>query len=309
MRIILLCLCLLSVFAPGYAQQPPKEPTAPPPRTLPEPPPQPVPNPKAEVKVIPPELLYDTSDGHTSVKVFYWYTQTHPAMFTGKGADSNVDSTTTFPGTTKPTPGVEISFPAGKNNTIRLSYFRTQGSGDTVAGTPPAGKGTVIWGSNFNPGDLLANSFTLQSAKISLDYLSWPFPLNNRRFRVKTLWEVQYINIRSGVSAPFAPTTDTAGNAIQTSGTGSNWFIWPSLGMGVEIMASKHFRFEAKGSGFAIPHHSTIWDTEGFFAYRTGQFEIDFGGKAFHFKTSPKQPEYLRATMPGAYVGIRWYPK
>ena len=79
--------------------------------------------------------------------------------------------------------------------------------------------------------------------------------------------------------------------------------------MGIELMATKHFRFELKGSGFGIPHRAALWDADGFFAYKTGQFEIDFGGKAFHFKTSPKRPEYLRATMPGAYVGIRWYPK
>src|SRR5437868_1359003 len=115
----------------------------------------------------------------------------------------------------------------------------------------------------FNPGDQLSNSFTLQNAKISLDYLSWPFPLNNRRFRFKTLWEVQYTTIRTSVDAPFAPFEDSSGNAIQTSGTGSKWFIWPSLGAGVEIMATKHFRFEAKGSGFGIPHHAAIWDEIG----------------------------------------------
>jgi hypothetical protein len=259
--------------------------------------------------VIPAEQLYDTSDGHTSFKLFYWYAQTDPSMFTGKGADSNVDSTVSLKGKTKATPGAELSFPAGKNNSIRVSYFRTQGSGNTTAVTPPSTRGDVIWGGNFNPGDYLSTSYTLQNVKISLDYLSWPFPLENRRFRVKTLWEVQYTNIKSAVSAPFAPTTDTSGNDIQTSGSGSNWFIAPSLGMGVEIMASKHFRFEAKGSGFAIPHHWTIWDTEAFFAYKSGQWEIDFGGKAFHFKTSVQKEEYLRGTMPGAYVGIRWYPK
>jgi hypothetical protein len=126
---------------------------------------------------------------------------------------------------------------------------------------------------------------------------------------VKTLWEVQYTSIKSSVSAPFAPIEDSSGNALQTSGSGSNWYIWPSLGMGVEMMASKHFRFELKGSGFALPHRATIWDTDGFLAYKSGQFEIDVGGKAFHFKTSPRRQEYLRATMPGAYIGIRWYPK
>jgi hypothetical protein len=306
----LLCLCLLCSLAPGFFAQQPAPKGPPPPRSTPaEPPPMTESNPKAKVKDIPPELLYDTSDGKTSVRLIYWHTRAQPDMFTGKEAPSNVDSTTTFPSKYKPAPGAELSLPAGKNHTIRLSYFRTQGSGNTVAGTPPTGKGIVIWGATFNPGDKLSNTFTMQNAKISLDYLSWPFPLNNRRFRVKTLWEAQYISIRSGVSAPLAPVQDSAGNALQTSGTGSNWFIFPSLGMGVEIMASKHFRFEAKGSGFGIPHRSNLWDADAFFAYKSGQFEIDFGGKAFHFRTSAKREEYLRATMPGAYIGIRWYPK
>jgi hypothetical protein len=306
----LLCLGLFSVlWIPiGNAQssQQQKEPTAPPPRTLPEPPPV---TPTPAPKIIAPELLYDTSDGFTSVKLFYWYAQTDPSMFTGKGAPSNVDSTVSFQGKTKATPGVELSFPAGKNNSIRVSYFRTQGTGNTTAVTPPTTRGNSVWSADFNPGDYLATSYTLQNVKISLDYLSWPFPLENRRFRFKTLWEVQYTTIRSGVSAPFAPETDSSGNAIQTSGSGSNWFIWPSLGVGVEIMASKHFRFEAKGSGFGIPHHAAIWDADAFFAYKSGQWEIDFGGKAFYFKTSPQKEEYVYGTMPGAYVGIRWYPK
>jgi hypothetical protein len=120
---------------------------------------------------------------------------------------------------------------------------------------------------------------------------------------------VQYVNIRSGIAAPYSPTEDSSGNAIQTSGNGSNWFISPSLGMGVEIMASKHVRFEAKGSGFVIPHHFTVWDAEAFLAYKSGQFEIDIGGRAYHFKTSVQRPEYLIATIPGVYVGIRWFPK
>jgi hypothetical protein len=64
-----------------------------------------------------------------------------------------------------------------------------------------------------------------------------------------------------------------------------------------------------KGSGFAFPHRAALWDTEGFLAYRSGSFELDIGAKAFHFKTSPARPEYVFATIPGAYVGIRWYPK
>jgi hypothetical protein len=189
-----------------------------------------------------------------------------------------------------------------------MSYFRTQGGGNTVAGPPAYNKGFLVWGANFSQGDLIATSYTLQNVKISLDYLSWPFPVNNARFRLKTLWEVQYTTIRSSADAVYAPQVDSSGNAIQTSGTGSDWFIWPTFGLGMEYMISRHFRFEAKGSGFAIPHHATIWDTEAFFAYRFGSWELDFGGKAFHFKTSPKHPQYMFSTMPGAFVGVRWYP-
>ena len=107
MRSLLLCFCLLSALVSGNAQKPPPQ-APPPPRSTPaEPPAQGIPNPKATVKNIPPEQLYETSDGHTSVKLFYWSTHTHPAMFTGKGADFNVDSTTNFPTKTKPAPGVE----------------------------------------------------------------------------------------------------------------------------------------------------------------------------------------------------------
>ena len=309
MRTFFFCLCLLAWPAaqPGEAQQPRTPPPEERPRTTPAEPP-PLTSEPAPPKIIPREELYDSSDGRTSFRLIYWYNPTKPKMFTGKGADSNVNSTLNFEGKSKPSPGGELSFPAGKFNTLRVSYFRTQGSGDTIAPAPPTGKGNVIWGANFSGGDQVTTSFTLQNAKISLDYTSWPFPVNNARFRIKTLWEVQYTTIRSGVEAPFAPTQDPSGNAIQTAGTGSTWFVWPTFGLGVEAMLSKHLRFEAKGSGFGFPHRSNLWDTEGFFAYKSGQWELDFGGKAFHFKTSPKRPEYLEATMPGVYVGIRWYP-
>lgn len=306
MRTLYLCLCLFGLLALRSEAQQPKAPPPERPRTTPaEPPPL---TPQTAPKPAATEEQYETSDGRTSVRLFYWYNPTNPRMFTGKGSPTNVDSTLKFEGDSKPSPGAELSFPAGRFNTIRVSYFRTQGAGNTRAVTPPFGKGELIWGANLNPGDLVSASYTLQNAKASLDYTSWPFPVNNGRFRIKTLWEVQYTTIRSGVIAPFAPTTDASGNGIQTAGTGSKWFIWPSLGMGIEWMLAKHFRFELKGSGFGIPHRAALWDAEAFFAYKSGSWELDFGGKAFHFKTSPKAEEYFRATLPGAYIGIRWFP-
>ncbi len=256
------------------------------------------------------ETQADTSDGQFSFRALYWINPTKPVLATGHTATINTVANLNF-GTgekTKGSPSVELSFPAGKLNTITISAFRTQGSGNQTAPNIPPYDTYLIWSSIFNPGDPVVTAFTIENVKLSLNYLSWPFPLQHAKFRVKTLWEVQYTTVKSSINAPLSPTQDASGNPIQTAGSGSNWFIWPSLGMGIEYVATKHFRFEAKGSGFALPHYSTLWDTEAFFAYRSGSFEIDFGGKAFHFKTSPRRDEYMRATMPGAYIGIRWYP-
>ena len=309
---IFLSLVLLSIGCAwqAWAQTAPPAPAqttpaAPAQTQTPQSAPQPAPAPKTPAKS---ESGYDTSDGQFSFRALYWYNPTKPVMATGHTAVLNTVANLNFGDKSKATPYVELSFPAGKLNSIRISAFRTQGSGNSTAPQIPPYDTYLIWGSTFSPGDPLVTNYTIENVKLSLDYLSWPFPLKNARFRVKTLWEVQYTNVKSSINAPFSPTQDASGNAIQTAGSGSNWFIWPSLGMGIEYMASKHFRFEAKGSGFALPHLPTLWDTEAFFAYRSGSFEVDFGGKAFHFKTSPRRDEYMRATMPGAYIGIRWYP-
>ena len=308
-RVFLFIACLLAAEArraQAQATPPAPQPGQPSPQT---PAPSPGAAPTTTTKPAAVESPYDTGDGQFAVKLLYWYNPANLQMKTGQDAGLNVVSAVTFEGKNKPTPGAEISLPAGKLNSIRISYFRMQKGGNTRAPNIPASDQLVIWSAGFNPGDYLATSYTLQNAKISLDYLSWPFPVKDSRFRFKTLWEVQYTTIKSSVDAPFAPTTDASGNALTTSGSGSRWFIWPSLGAGIEYAVSKHFRFEAKGSGFALPHRSQLWDAEAFFAYRAGAIEIDFGGKAFHFRTSPKRAEYFEATLPGAYIGIRWYPK
>lgn len=292
---VFLCLCVLGT---GFAQQP-----APP---LPQPgPPAQTQPPAAGTKTAPAaEQQPDTSDGQASISLFDWLTPSHPYMQTGRSAATGVVANLTYPSqAAKQSPGLILSFPVGKNNTLRMSYFRTQGHGNT---SPT--ETLNIFGGTFNPGDYLSVGYTLQNAKISLDYLSWPFPIKGN-LRVKTLWEVQYTTIKTTLDAPLAPTTDSSGNAVQTTGTGSNWFIYPSLGMGLEYFISKHFRWEASGSGFAFPHRSAIWDAETLLAYRSGQFEIIFGAKGFHFKTSPKRDEFVHDTLAGGFVGVRYYPK
>lgn len=254
-----------------------------------------------------------SSDGQASLALYYWLTPNRPVMRTGAAAAEGITSNLTFPRENVYAPGAVLSLPAGGDHTLRVSYFRTRGQGNTTAGENGA-----VFGVGIASGDYLNLGYTLENAKISLDYLSWPFPVrSSQRFRVKTFWELQYTAITTRLDVPFKittdengnPLTDDDGNVIFKDGQGKNWFVYPSLGMGIEHLVTRNFRWEAKASGFGLPGRSTIWDADAGFAYRSGNFEVMVGAKAFHFKTSPKQELFLRSTLAGGYVGFRWYPQ
>jgi len=310
-RIVFVCLLLCVLLgrqSPGQ-QTPQTAPpqTAPPQTAAPQTPPQATQQPPAPApappKPSPAEEAY-TGDGF-SVTLMYWMSMGHPTLITGHG-DTNTDpSDLDTLGKSKASPNAIVSFPIGKDATLRVSYFRMQGDGNSTA--PQA---LTIFGTDYLLGDYLATSYTMQNAKVSLDYLSWPFPVKNAKFRLKTLWEVQYTLITSTVGAPLRfGETDAAGNPIQTTGYGSHSIVYPSFGLGIDYLVSKNFRFEARASGFAFPHRSTIWDTEASLNYRFGHLELQAGGKVFHLKTSPEASEYFRATFSGVFAGLRWYSK
>lgn len=246
-----------------------------------------------------------TGDGVPSIGLFYWLSPAKPKMRTGadipQGARADLDfARKEF----QSTPGVVLSLPGGGQHTIRMSYFRTRGQGNTFAAND-----TTIFGTGFAPGDYLNTNYTLQNGKLSFEYLSWPFPVNFSGLRVKTFWEVQYTGIKYAIDAPLRATQDEDGNYINNFAEGSHWFLYPAFGVGVEKMISRGFRVEAKASGFALPDRPRLVDAEAFAAYRAGQYEIQFGAKAFHFRTSPREEQFVTGTLSGAYVGMRWYPK
>lgn len=299
-RNIILCLCLW--FLSGlltYAQEP-----AQPPQPAQTAPAQPV----VKQQPAPPKPsaaeTYETSDGAVSLGLFYWLNPAAAGIRTGKTATATAPSVFNFPKNDNGAPGVVLSFPAGRYHTVRLSYFRTQAQGNKTIDND-----INLFGADYLKGQLVSSSYTLQSAKISVDYTSWPFPVNNSRVRVKTFWEVQYTTMRAATDAPLEPTQDADGNFINHSGGKTAWFLYPTFGLGAEYFISRHFRFETKGSGFYFPGRGNTWDADAAFAYRQGQWEINFGGRAFHFKTSPKNEEFYKGTLPGAFVGMRWYPK
>jgi hypothetical protein len=254
----------------------------------------------APAKSAPSDERWETSDGQFSIALTGWYNPGTPFMQTGKAQPQNYyPAELDFGGKNKVTPGAIVSVGLGKDHTLRFSYFRTTGSGNRTAP-----KALTLYGTTYDQGDKLTTDYKLQNGKISLDYLSWPYPSKNARFRVKTLWEVQYTEISSEIHAPVKEAADLSLNPAH----GSNFIIYPTLGMGLEYLISKHFRWEARGSGFAFPHRAYIWDAETTFNYRSGSFEFFFGGKGYGFKTSPKREEYIRDRLVGAFAGLRWYP-
>ena len=147
-------------------------------------------------------------------------------------------------------------------------------------GNPTAPERLIIFGTNYYQGDYLAMHYTMQNAKISFDYLSWPFPIKDSKFHIKTLWEIQYTTILTSVDAPLRHgETDASGNLITVNGQGKDWFIYPSFGLGIDYLFSHRFRFEARASGFIFPHRSTIWDAEASLNYRFGKFEVQGGAE------------------------------
>jgi hypothetical protein len=157
----------------------------------------------------------------------------------------------------------------------------------------------------------------VQNAKLSFDFLTWPYPVESRRFRFKTLYQVQYTAVRAGFDAPLIPTEDSNGNPLIDSNgnpvtyaaTGTKWFVLPTLGAQVSEYFTKNIHFEASADGFAIPHHSTLYEGEATLGVHIGHIEIRGGGKLFHFKTSTNQDFYLRGTMAAPFIGIRWFSR
>jgi hypothetical protein len=199
--------------------------------------------------------------------------------------------------------GAEIGIAAGLHNSIRISYFNTKLSGSTTAANE-----MVIFSQTYSPGDQLTTNAKLSDYKLSYEYLTWPYPVEARHFRLKTLWQVQYIAMKTVFDAPIrSATPDSAGNVTSFSALGSKGYITPAFGLGVHEYATRNFRLEANVSGFMLPHRWHLLDSDATIAYRAGHLELRAGGKGFIFRTSPKTDYFFRGTVGGVFVGVRWY--
>jgi hypothetical protein len=259
---------------------------------------QPPPPPTSKKPTVP-----DYPDKRTiTVGVFYYLTipGSGPDLIGGKAATGY--ETLDGLGKQHSGPGVEVIVPITRTGEIHFEGFIAKGTGSQTAPTA-----TTVYSTSYNKGDQLSTQFQTESAKLYLDDLLYPYKFPVSRFRLKSLWEVEYVGIKGTIDAPLKPTTDSSGNAVTTTGTGSNNIVYPAFGIAAEYAISPHVLLRAAGAGFGLPHRSELWDAEGTVAYRRGKWEIRAGVKEFHFKTSPQKAEYVTDTLSGGFVNLRYH--
>ena len=211
-----LILVLSQCAVPGGAQQQPPPPVPPPttPPTAPPAPPdqdQPAGQPQINIRQPPPPLpkVPDVRQpGETGlwVGVSGWFPTENPVFDKGHAAAFTTGSRTIMQGKPKFVDGGEIGFALGLHNALRLSYTQGRAAGNLTNATD-----VQLWTQTYTAGTYLSTNWKLQNAKISFDYLTWPYPVESRRFRLKTLWQVQYTNIRTAFDAPLLPLVDSNG--------------------------------------------------------------------------------------------------
>jgi hypothetical protein len=260
----------------------------------PEPgPPQSTPPPTVERKTTRtvPNVPDDPSNGW-SIGATYWLSSGPADLLAGAASTNPAVQNLVLPRFDKRTPGIRITTPAGKYNRLEISGFQAQSSG-----TSKAPIDLNLFGNPFPTGDTLQTNLRVRNVKVSWNYLMYPAPPTSK-IRFKALFEFQYLSARTTIAAPL----DT--NATNTLGT-RNAFL-PTLGLATDIVPSSHFRVEVKASGFALPHRSYIADGEASAVFRAWHLELAGGARYYHFRTSAQSDEYIRGTLFGPFVSIRF---
>jgi hypothetical protein len=199
-------------------------------------------------------------------------------------------------------PGITLGIPAGRGNSLKITYEQTSANGSQNAATDLA-----IFAVGYSAGNYLATNYKLRHVKLTYDFLSYPSPLNDSSWRFRTLWEIQYVTVNLRVDAPFNDiTVDSSGNVSTTTAEHSRQLILPAFGGAIDKKLMPNFRIEAKATGFGIPRRAAVWDAEASAAYSIRQLDLIAGYRGFHYKTSPASDTYASQTLHGAYVALRW---
>lgn len=235
----------------------------------------------------------------------YWRSSTSASIRQGT-LDAQVDpGNFKYPGSANKGLGARVSVPIGKNGTLRVSYFRNKNAASTTAAT-----NLNLFRVQVTKGDPIEGDYKMESFKASYDYLTYFWRGKNSEVRVKTLYEVQRFSFTNNLVdfTPFDLTTDPPTFTLNPASGTLSVFL-PTFGVGLEQTVSRHFRWEAKASGFGLYHGPDIVDSEALIAYRISHYEITAGARYFHWKTNPKKEHYNVGSTYGPFVSLRYYWK
>jgi hypothetical protein len=281
---ILTVLTIGALLLAAQDQQPPA-PAAPAPQSTPSPPAA-----KSETP---------NPDNAWSIELLYWLPKANPQL--RGGAQATVYETVGNIGPSQSSPGVEGSFPLNKNDLLQLSYFQTMGRGASIPS-----QALSLYGTSFPLGDYLDNQYRVRSAKASFEDILYPYPNQAAKLRFRTLWEVQYLQVSTRTDAPLDASADSTGYISYPTSTATHQVFLPTFGASMIYAPANRLSVELRASAFGIPHHADLVDSAGTVAYQIGPVQILLGGKFLGFKTSPKSEEYVKSSMGGAMVGLRW---
>ncbi len=230
---------------------------------------------------------------------FFWGTalsNSGPDLVSGSQAPDN--ETLDNLGKARPVSGgVEVSIPITRTGSLHFESLLAKGDGNTTTTAE-----TDVFGVTYPTGTLLVPQYSIFASKLYLDDLLFPHKFPVAKFRLKSLWEFQYIHMKTTIDAPAYDTASSSAVAV-----GTKQIFLPTFGIAAEYALSPHTLFRVDGSGFGLPGKSNIWDANVSLSYRHGSWEVLGGGKALHFKSSGNSTEYVTDTVTGIFLGLRWH--
>lgn len=292
-------LCLLTLCAPwavqaqGGGQGKPPEPPPRPPRVV-------TPSTGQERPTLPPKgkpKVPDYPDPRTlTIGAFYWYSVPGTGPSIRGGQQAAAYSSLYDIGKYKPGLMAEVSYPVTRTGDLKFEGSLTKGTGNQIASVD-----TAPFSSQFTKGDYLSSQYQIETGKLYLDDLLYPYKFPVSKLRFKSILGVRYLVIKNTIDVPL--------NTNETTATGSRQVIDPALGAAMEYAVAPHVLFRVEGSGFGIPGRAYMWDGAVTVSYRHKSLEFEGGYKALGFKTSPVKDEYEYALINGGFVGVKYHWK
>jgi hypothetical protein len=244
----------------------------------------------------PPEISPNDPDYGEPEGGSYWLSRGTAKTLPGNSAQYfTQEQVLGLPNARPRSPGAFVSIPAGKFNHLEISFFQVDGDGTGYAATPLS-----LLGSTIPQGYFISTTYRIRNAELTWNFLNWPSPPEDSKWRIRSLWSFDYTAISTTVDAPF-----DANTSFQPA-AGTSSIYYPSFGIETEYIPNKTFYFEARASGFGFPHYADIASAEVNAVARYKHLEFFGGYKFFHFKTSPQGEQFFVGTFTGPAAGLRW---